>query len=287
MLFYDPILSRDSTASCGLCHKSYGAFSDPTHPIAHGRDHLAGTRNAPPNFNTLWQKEFFWDGGINHIEVLSLAPITNPVEMDAKLPDVIKKLNKSTFYKPKFQEVFQKDTVNSEQMLKALAQFMSTIVSGNSRFDKYQRNEGEQLTATELAGKALVEQKCAPCHSTVFFTDQSYRNNGLDTETSATDIGRMKITSQASDKHKFRVPTLRNLQYTLPYMHDGRLATLKDVLDHYADSVKFSPTLDPLLQKNGRLGISLTETEKTEIIAFLQTLNDRDMVRNRNFTSPF
>lgn len=284
MLFYEPMLSRDTSTSCGLCHKSYAAFTDPTHPVAHGINHLAGTRNAPPIFNTLWQKDFFWDGGVNHLEVLSLAPLTNPVEMDANLAQVVHRLNESSFYRPKFQAVFQKDSVDSQQMLKALTLFMAAMVSGNSPYDKYIRNEGQQLTDTELAGLALVQQKCTPCHTTELFTDQSYRNNGLDANPE--DIGRQRITNDVADFGKFRVPTLRNLNYTMPYMHDGRFDKLTDVLDHYSDGVKKSATLDAVLQANGQIGISLSANEKTQIIAFLKTLNDTDFVKNKRFIEP-
>ncbi|SFB70892.1 cytochrome c peroxidase [Flexibacter flexilis DSM 6793] len=284
MLFYEPILSRDSTISCATCHKSYAAFTDPTHPVAHGIDHLSGTRNAPPIFNAIWQKTLFWDGGVAHLETLPVAPLTNPVEMDIQLAEVVRRLNQSSFYKPKFQAVFKKDTVDSQQILYAFAQFMGAIVSGNSRYDKYVRKEGEQLTDTELAGLTLVKNKCGGCHNTELFTDQSYRNNGLDA--TFTDVGRQRISLDNNDLGKFRVPSLRNLSYTKPYMHDGRFNKISEVLDHYAAGVLASATLDPLLQQKGVLGIPLTDDEKTKITAFLKTLDDSDLVKNKRYTQP-
>lgn len=284
MLFYEPILSRDSTTSCATCHKSYAAMTDPTHPIAHGIDHLSGTRNAPPIFNVIWQKAFFWDGGVVHIETQPIGPLTNPVEMDIQLAEVVRRLNQSSFYKPKFQSVFKKDTVDSQQILYAFTQFMGAIVSGNSRYDKYARKEGEQLSETELAGLALVKNKCGGCHNTELFTDQSYRNNGLDA--TFVDVGRQRISLDNNDLGKFRVPTLRNLSYTKPYMHDGRFNKISEVLDHYAAGVQVSATLDPLLQQNGVLGIPLTNDEKTQITAFLKTLDDSDLVKNKRYTQP-
>lgn len=284
MLFYEPILSRDSTISCATCHKSYAAMTDPTHPIAHGIDHLSGTRNAPPIFNVIWQKTLFWDGGVVHLETQPIGPLTNPVEMDIQLAEVVRRLNKSSFYKPKFQAVFKKDTVDSQQLLYAFTQFMGAIVSGNSRYDKYVRKEGEQLTETELAGFTLVKNKCGGCHNTELFTDQTYRNNGLDA--SFVDVGRQRISLDNNDLGKFKVPTLRNLSYTKPYMHDGRFNKISEVLDHYASGVQMSATLDPILQQNGVLGIALTNDEKTQITAFLKTLDDSELVKNKRYTQP-
>jgi cytochrome c peroxidase len=171
-------------------------------------------------------------------------------------------------------------------MLKALSQFMATLVSANSRYDKYVRKEaGATLTATELAGLEQFKQKCAACHATELFTDQTFRNNGILNDFSH-DQGRAEVSALPDDIGKFAVPSLRNIEKTAPYMHNGKFKTLDSVLDHYANEVKDSPTLDPLLQQGGRLGIALSDAEKQQIIAFLKTLTDNDFLTDPRFQEP-
>ena len=175
--------------------------------------------------------------------------------------------------------------INSENMLKALGQFMAMMVSSNSRFDKYRRNEtGGNLSVPELQGYAIFNQKCATCHATDLFTDNSFRNNGLPINPAVNDVGRYRVTELEEDYYKFKVPSLRNIEKTAPYMHDGRLFTLEGVLEHYNSGVVSSVTLDPILNKNGVLGIPLTVTEKTKIIAFLKTLTDNQYLHDKRFS---
>lgn len=281
-LFYDPLLSRDNTISCGSCHQQEGAFSHIDHRVSHGIDNLNGTRNSPALFNLAWHNSFFWDGGVNHIEVQPISPIQNPVEMDETLANVVQKLQNSSTYRSLFLDAYGSDSITSQMMLKAMSQFMALLVSADSKYDKYIRGEsGGSLTAQELNGLNLFRQKCASCHVEPLFTDLTFRNNGLDS-VFVDDPGRAMITQSPSDSGKFKVPSLRNIELSFPYMHNGSLNTLDKVLNHYASGVKNSPTLDPLL--NG--GIQLSTQEKADIISFLRTLTDHKFVTNKEFADP-
>jgi cytochrome c peroxidase len=284
-LFYDPQLSRDSTISCGFCHQQFAGFAHSDHALSHGIDSKFGPRNVPSIQNMAWSREFFWDGGVTDLNTLSIAPLTNPVEMDMKFADVLARVQQSPKYPGMFTAAFGSDTVTTARFLKAIAQFVVTMVSADSRYDKYVRNEsGGTLTSDELAGLTLFKQKCATCHATDLFTDYSYRNNGLPVG-SINDQGRFIITQNEVDRLKFKVPSLRNVERTFPYMHDGRFTTLQQVLDHYTSGVKDSPTLDPLLKADGRLGIAMTDTEKKQIISFLKTLTDNTFLTNRKLSA--
>lgn len=282
-LFYDGKLSRTGVVSCGFCHQQPSAFTHHGHEVSHGVDDRLGKRNSLPISNLIWMKTFFWDGGVNHLDFVPLNPMENPLEMDVTLENVLKKLNESEHYRAAFRQAFGVDEIKSTEFLKALSQFTATLISANSRYDKYVRNEGAQLTAQELNGLALFKSKCSSCHATDLFTDGSYRNNGI-TSDFRFDKGREEVTSDVTDLGKFKVPSLRNVEYTDPYMHDGRLTSLEEVLNHYSDGVKISETLDPLLLKDGRPGIALTESEKADIITFLKTLTDKEFLADKRFS---
>lgn len=281
-LFYDPRLSRDNTVSCGSCHIQSAAFTHHGHDVSHGIDDQLGSRNAPPIMNLAWSKTFFWDGGVFNLDLQPLVPITNPVEMDEKLVTVLNKLRTHKEYPALFRNAFGTPEINTERMMKALSQFMVMLVSAGSKYDKVKRNEGESFTAEESKGYNLFQQHCNGCHQEPLFTDESFRNNGIGIGPNK-DEGRQKITLNETDKLKFKVPSLRNLQYTAPYMHDGRFLTLRAVLTHYASKVKASPTLDPLLQKNATPGILLTAEEQMALLVFLKTLNDPAFVTDSRF----
>jgi cytochrome c peroxidase len=285
-LFYDPILSADSTIACANCHQQVRSFSDPVHRFSKGVSDVSGFRNAPAIQNMAFQTHFFWDGGVNHLDFVPINAITSEIEMAEKLDHVITKLNRSNTYKGKFKNAFGTTEVNSQKMLFALSQFMNMMISADSRYDRYIRHEGETLTTDELAGMELFEANCGTCHATDLFSDGSFRNNGLN-ETFEKDSGRERITEFAKDRGKFKVPSLRNAELTPPYMHDGRLRTLQQVLDHYTQSVKDSETLDPVLKQNGSPGIPLTDDEKAKIITFIKTLTDRDFTTDKRFSNPF
>ena len=282
MLFYDPLLSRDGSVSCGSCHQQFAAFANADHRVSHGVNNLLGTRNAPALQNLRWKPTLLWDGGASNLETMPLAPLTNPVEMDETLANVLRKLNAEATYRHRFAQVYGgAGPIDSYQLLRALAQFTASLTSANSPYDKYIRKEaGATLAADELRGRALFQAKCSACHATDLFTDESFRNNGLDTSFGA-DSGRAHITGRASDVGRFKVPSLRNVALTAPYMHDGRFKTLPAVLAHYDHGVQPSPTLDAALRPaGGALGIPLTATEQAEIIAFLGTLTDQEFIHN-------
>lgn len=278
-LFYDPRLSRDNSVSCGSCHQPFSAFAQLNHDLSHGVDNRLGTRNSQPLFNLNWHKGFLWDGGITHLELFPLNPIQNPVEMDEKLENILAKLSSDAEYKGMFKAAFGDETINTQRMFKSLAQFTGMLVSSNAKYDKYINGEpGGNMTALELNGLNVYRSKCASCHTEPLFSDFSYRNNGLK-PTAVNDSGRGRITLAAEDMHKFKVPSLRNLRYTPPYMHDGRIRTLEGVLDHYANGIHQSPTLDPQLKS----GILLSTEERAALLDFLNTLNDEEFVSNRTF----
>jgi len=280
-LFYDGNLSSNGIVSCGFCHQQPSAFTQHGHDVSHGVEDRLGKRNTPSISNVIWMRTFFWDGGVNHLDFVPLNALENPVEMDESLENVLRKLNQSDEYRNSFREVFQVEEIKSAEFLKALSQFMASLVSSNSRYDKYVRNEGEQLSTQELEGLTLFKQKCSSCHATDLFTDGSYRNNGV-TDDFRFDKGREEITLDPADRGKFKVPSLRNIEYTDPYMHDGRFSTLEEVLDHYT-GVKDAETLDPILKNNTPAGITLSDTEKANIIAFLKTLTDKEFLTNKRF----
>ncbi|GAB4034608.1 cytochrome-c peroxidase [Spirosoma jeollabukense] len=284
-LFYDAQLSRDSTISCGFCHQQFAGFGHSDHPLSHGIDGKFGPRNVPGLQNLGWSREFFWDGGVTSLDELPISPIKNPVEMDLAFATALSRVQKSPKYPSLFKAAFGSDTVTTARFLKAISQFVLTLVSADSRYDKYVRKEaGGDLSPDELAGLALFQQKCSTCHATDLFTDRSYRNNGLPVST-INDQGRYVITLNEADRLKFRVPSLRNVEKTFPYMHDGRFTTLEQVLTHYTTGVKDSPSLDPALKVNGALGIALSDTEKKQVIAFLLTLTDNTFINNRAFSA--
>lgn len=283
-LFYEPMLSRDSTVSCGSCHQQSAAFIQAGHDFSHGVDNLHGRRNTLPVFNALFYKTFFWDGGVHNLDMVPVNPIENRIEMDEKMDNVLTKLNQSSSYRYLFKKAFKADSITTKEFLQALSQFMAAMISANSRYDKYVRNEGEALSAQELNGLAIFRQKCSSCHATDLFTDGSYRNNGI-TNDFRFDKGRQEITLQENDKGKFKVPTLRNIEYSAPYMHNGSLATLEEVLDHYKNGMKPSETVDTVFRKkDGSLGIDLTAEEKKNLIAFLKTLSDSEFINNKIFS---
>jgi len=283
-LFYDGRLSSDGTISCGFCHIQEDAFTHHGHTFSHGVGEAIGTRNTPPIQNLAYQTTFMWDGATDHLDLQAIIPLTSPIEMNGNFNDIIAMMKGDATYRKLFKQAFPDGEINSENMLKALGQFMVMVTSSNSKFDKYRRNEpGGTLTTEELQGYDLFNQKCASCHATDIFTDNSFRNNGLPVNPSINDIGRYRVTELPQDLHKFKVPSLRNIEKTAPYMHDGRFYTLEAVLNHYSSGVIASATLDPVLQNNSVLGIPLTDSEKTKLIAFLKTLTDNQYLTDPRF----
>jgi cytochrome c peroxidase len=281
-LFFDPILSIDGSISCSSCHDQSLAFADdPLHPVSIGIDGLVGTRNAPGLANLAFMKEFFWDGGVTHLDFVPINAIESPVEMGEDIVAVVAKIKNHSEYPALFEAAFNTTEINMPLLMDALAQFMLLMVSNNSKYDAYLKGTAS-LTTQELKGLKLFDQKCESCHSGILFTNQGYFNNGIDSVFS--DSGRAIISANPLDIGKFRVPSLRNISLTTPYMHNAKFRSLEAVLNHYDNAVLPSNTLAPsLIQANGALGIPLSREEKEAIIVFLETLTDYELLNNSIF----
>lgn len=284
-IFYDGRLSSDGTISCGFCHIQQHAFTHHGHSLSHGINNAVGLRNTPAIQNMAFQASFMWDGVSDNLDLQPIIPITSEIEMHGNFTAIVTMMQSDAQYRKMFKRAFPNAEIDTEHLLKALGQFMAMMQSSNSRFDKFRRDENsENLSATEIAGYQTFQQKCASCHATDLQTDNSFRNNGLAFNSQLNDFGREMVTGLASDRSKFRVPSLRNVKKTAPYMHDGRFYTLEAVLDHYASGMVDSQTLDPVLRQNGAIGIPLSSAEKSNIIAFLNTLTDEDFLTNAKFS---
>lgn len=280
-LFYDPILSVNNTISCGSCHLQTSAFTQHGHSVSHGVFDRLGKRNSQPIMNLAWSGSFMWDGGVFNLDLQPIAPITNHEEMDDSVANVLNRLRNSAIYPPLFKAAFGTAEINTTNFLKALSQFMLMCVSSNAKYDSVMRGQAN-FTASEAEGYAVFRQKCSSCHKEPLFTDHSFRNNGLAISW-VNDVGRSAISLHDTDAYKFKVPSLRNLSFTPPYMHDGRFYTLEAVLDHYTKQVQNTPNLDPLLQKNNVMGIALSTEEKQQIVSFLHTLDDKNFILDERF----
>ncbi|MDN4012382.1 cytochrome c peroxidase [Chryseobacterium gambrini] len=281
-LFYEGKLSRNNTISCGFCHIQEYAFTHHGHTVSHGIDDRLGIRNAPPIQNMAFLKNYTWDGVSHNLDERSLVPITTDFEMDSSLPEAVGKLNADANYKKMFKAAFGDENITGEKILKAISQFMATKISADSKYDRMKKGT-EVFSAEENQGMALFQNKCASCHSGDLFTDESYRNTGMYYNTQFGDRGRYRVTLDWNDNMKFRVPSLRNVEYTAPYMHDGRFYSLEAVMNFYSENVENQPNLDPLLKQNGHLGIPMTASEKQNIITFLKTLSDKNFITNPKF----
>lgn len=279
-LFYDPILSKDSTISCASCHLQATGFTHVDHSLSHGIDGKIGTRNSMTMMNLAWSKTFMWDGGVNHLDVQALNPISSPVEMNETLANIVQKLQKSDQYKSLFFAAFGDENITGQRVLKALSQFELLLVSSNSKYDKVKRKEAV-FTDQEQNGYQLFKNNCASCHTEPLFTNGNYENNGIPIDTTLNDIGRQRITEKSEDYLKFKVPTLRNIQFTNPYMHDGRFKKLTEVIKHY-NSIGNDKNLPKQLQKS----MNLTDNERVDLVAFLLTLTDNEFLFNKRFSYP-
>lgn len=281
-LFYEGKLSRNNTISCGFCHIQEHAFTHHGHTVSHGIDNQLGIRNAPPIQNMIFLKRYMWDGVIHNLNQQPIIPITDAKEMDSSMPDVVAKLSKEDFYKKLFKQTYGDESITGERVLKALSQFMATLISADSKYDQFKQGN-VNLSSQESQGRALFQQKCASCHNGELFTDECFRNTGMYYNTQFKDAGRYRVTLDQNDWMKFRVPSLRNVEYTAPYMHDGRFYTLEAVLNFYSDNVEDNPNLDPQLKQNNHVGIAMNAQEKQFIIAFLKTLSDKNFISNPKF----
>ena len=279
-LFYDTRLSRTGLISCSSCHVQAHAFSDP-HPTSLGVDGLTGTRNAPALVNEAWDTSYFWDGGAPSLELQAVGPIKNPLEMDMTLADVNALLSADAEITARFQASYGEGP--SERTLpRALASFVRVLVSGNSAYDRFRRGDSGALSDSAQRGLDIFEGErgqCTHCHVGFNFTNNAFRNNG--TRPDDSDPGRQRLTLKDSDFGKFRVPTLRNVALSAPYMHDGSLATLADVVDHYDQGGSGSPNTDPTLHALG-----LSDQEKADLIAFLESLTDDEFLNDARLAAP-
>ncbi len=277
-LFNDPGLSSDGSVACSNCHIKSIAFADPQHRLSVGVGDRIGRRNTPMIANMAFYREFFWDGGVAHLDFVPINAIENPVEMDASLASVVERLRADDTYRRQFRVTFGQDTITSGLLFQAFSQYMALIVSDRSKYDEVVlgRNQAS-FSPLEQAGEQLFKLHCANCHQPPLFTNQDYANNGLDS--SPSDEGRAAISGRATDWGKFRVPSLRNIALTAPYMHDGRFQDLNQVLTHYRLGIQSSPTLAPELDG----GLAFSEADQAAIIAFLATLTDWEMLRDTRF----
>jgi len=276
-LFKDPILSANNTLACINCHQQSSSFSDPNQ-FSTGIDNIPGTRHASALINLGWNTSYNWDGSSLTLEEQAFEPVTNPIEMHNNWSNVEEALNSHIDYPDLFKEAFNINYIDSNHVAKAIAQYERTLISANSKLDRYLNNE-EQLTISELNGYAIFNTEkgdCFHCHASQLFMDNSFHNNGLDTEPFS-DLGRANITGNTSDNAKFKTPTLRNIEISAPYMHDGRFSTLEEVVEHYDSGGKYSSTIDPLMKKLG-VGLQLTNQEKIDLVAYLKTLTDQEFI---------
>ena len=280
-LFYDPVLSASNTISCASCHSQYSAFTHIDHALSHGIGDSIGTRNSPALMNLAWSKLFMWDGAINHLDMQALAPITHPDEMGSTMVNVVVKIQQSAMYRGLFYAAFKDSVITGEHTLKAIAQFMLTLVSANSKYDSVMRKQ-TTFTAQEQNGYSLFQKNCASCHAEPLFTNLGFENNGLPVDATLNDFGRIKVTQNADDSLKFKVPTLRNIEFTYPYMHDGRFKKLREVLNHYTSGIHASKTLAKQLQNP----VVLSSNERVDVITFLLTLSDKEFLFNPDFSYP-
>ncbi len=289
-LFYDPILSKRYNIACADCHRQSLAFSDGVALSTKGDSGSRLRRNSPPLINLAWAESLFWDGGASDLESQAYGPLMHPDEMGTDLSEVVKRLQADPEYVQAFHAAFGPIPIASAYIARALAQFQRSIVSAGAKYDKFMMGQ-VTLSAIERRGLALFQEKaCASCHVPPLFTDGGYHNNGLDSvfgdDHEGIHQGRYRITNRRKDIGRFKTPTLRNIALTAPYMHDGRIETLDDVLEHYRTGIKDSETLDGRLRDKDHTGILMTEGEKAAMIAFLHTLTDPSLVTHWQYSAP-
>ncbi|MEZ4825923.1 MAG: cytochrome c peroxidase [Bacteroidia bacterium] len=278
MLFYDPVLSVDSSFSCATCHQAASGFADHL-PISTGIQGRLGMRNSPTLTNVAYHPYFFAEGGSPSLELQVLGPIENHDEMGFNAAELAKRLKDDPVYTPLAQKAYGRD-MDLYVLVRAIASFERTLISGNSPYDQYTfQKKPEALSESQKRGMTLFFSEktgCTHCHSGFNFTSYNFENNGIYAEYE--DPGRYRITLDPPDFGKFKVPTLRNISLTAPYMHDGSLKTLEEVISHYNTGGKNHPN-----QSNFVKPLGLSEEEKHDMIQFLQALTDTAFVNNRAF----
>ncbi len=280
-LFYDGRLSLDGNYPCASCHQQQAGFGTFEHDLSHGYNGSHTLRNAPVLFNLAWQDKFHWDGEFSSLAGEAVQPITGPTEMAESMNAVINKLQKDSEYRRQFRNVFQSESIKADHILKALAQFTGTLISADSKYDRHKKGLSV-FSAQEENGYRLFQVNCSVCHTEPLFSDYSLRNIGLPGNNFLKDKGKMKVTGNAADSLKFKVPTLRNIYISSNYMHDGRFNTLTQCINHYRNGIQQSATLDPILAN----GIQLTDSETADLVIFLRTLTDSAFLKDPRFSQP-
>ncbi len=295
-LFYDPILSQDSSMSCSSCHKQKSAFSDAPVKFSSGRNGEILERNTPPLFNLAWYPALFWDGRAVSIEDQVFFPVRAHREMGLDWKLASQRLIKSSFYRKKFNQVFPGKNIDSVLVSRAIAQFERTLISCNSKYDQVLRGDiffSKEETEGFVIINEMVQGDCMHCHLTdanAVGTILKFSNNGLDTATvpaSYKDKGRGALTGKPADMGLFKIPSLRNVAITPPYMHDGRFQSLQEVLNFYSSGVHSGINTDSKMEYAYKGGVHLSEDQMKKVIAFLTTLTDSTFISNKKFSSPF
>ena len=294
-LFYDPILSSDSTISCSSCHNQQTAFTNST-AFSVGVNGGKTDRNALPLFNLAWHPYYFYDGRAKTLEDQISHPIKAKNEMNMQWDLILKKLNASKFYLKKFKTIYDAEKIDSTHVKNVIAQFLRTLISYQSKFDRIIAKK-DKFNQEEFNGFGLVNNQikgdcfhCHPSDGNGLMTKFAFSNNGLDSIYDADkykDKGRGAITGNKSDNGKFKIPSLRNIALTAPYMHDGRFKTLEEVLDFYSTGVHTSANVDSKMGYAYQKGVKLTKEEKKDIVAFLNTLTDSVFINKKEFSNPF
>lgn len=285
-LFFDKGISRDGTVACATCHKAESCFADGGHEVSTGIGGAKTRRNSMPLFNLAWRRNFFWDGRTTTIRQQVMHPLQDPKEMAANADQLCDRLGRDMGYAAAFEAAFGPAKPTSTTLALALEQFLLVQISQNSKFDRARRGEttftaeedlGLRLFFTEFdPGRNIRGADCFHCHGNVLFTNERYANNGLGPN--ETDKGRFEATNVDYDKWCFKVPSLRNVELTGPYMHDGRFKTLEEVVDHYDHGVKVMDNLDPNIAKHGG-PMNLPPEARKALVAFLKTLTDESFVK--------
>lgn len=296
MLFYEPRLSADGSMSCASCHRQQNAFSD-TAQFSIGIHGLPGKRQAMSAVNMLWNSNgYFWDGRAEKLREQSLMPIEDELEMDETVENVLQKLSSDTMYTNQFLRAFGTDQPSAHHLSLALEQFMNSIVSYRSKYDQFltgaatlteQEDRGRELFFAEY-NPFFPEQSgadCGHCHSGKTFDSPTYMNNGTDSLN--TDFGRYEATGDSADIGLMKTVTLRNIALTPPYMHDGLFNTLEEVVQHYNTGLQNSATLDGALEMTLQTGLMLSDQDVADLVAFLHTLTDEELVTDERYSSPF
>ncbi|MEP7218683.1 MAG: cytochrome c peroxidase [Bacteroidota bacterium] len=276
-LFYDKQLSRTGEIACGSCHLQEKAFADPNQ-FSIGVEGRTGSRNAPSLANMAYNSSYFWDGGVPTLEQQAIGPIINPLEMNMTLGEATARVAAVPEYVTMFRSAY--DTLPSPGTLtRAIASFVRTLVSGNSRFDKFDGGDSSAMTVQEQHGMTIFfgeKGECFHCHIGFNFSNNTFKNDGFLGK--SIDSGRAKVTENPADMGKFKVPTLRNIALTAPYMHDGSLATLEEVVEHYVTLNHAHPNLDPVMHP-----LNLTDQDRADLVAFLKALTDDSFINDPRF----